>query len=133
MFNRHCTDFRYWGKNLSTLFVQICVLTKIKIWTHLRKSRRTEIIEGFLLSTIKMYVAHRGKLWQYSDQVEPPVGGRTLARQPDVVQLEHGLLPLRKADDPERVVQVVEHLTRLAVKVFLLFVRLTALVIGGSL
>ena len=80
-----------------------------------------------------MYVAHRGKLWQYSDQVEPPVGGRTLARQPDVVQLEHGLLPLRKADDPERVVQVVEYLTRLPVKVFLLFVRLTALVIGGSL
>ena len=36
-------------ENLDTLSVQICVLKKMKIWTHLRKSRRTEIVEGFQL------------------------------------------------------------------------------------
>ena len=36
-------------ENLDTLSLQTCVLKKLKIWTHWRKSKRTEIVEGFQL------------------------------------------------------------------------------------
>ena len=48
-FSRHYTDMRYWRENLYTLSVQICVLKKMKILTHLSKSWRIEIVESFQL------------------------------------------------------------------------------------
>ena len=48
-----CLDFLGSNANLNSKSrhtVQICVLEERKIWTHLRKSRRTEIIGCFHLS-----------------------------------------------------------------------------------
>ena len=48
------TDLRYWRENLDTLSVQICVWEERKMWTHLRKSRRTEIVGSFQLKERKL-------------------------------------------------------------------------------
>ena len=42
-----------WWENL-----QFCVLKKIKIWTYLRKSRRTEIVGGVRLCSLFWYSQH---------------------------------------------------------------------------
>ena len=40
-------DLYYWLENLGTLSVQICVLKKMKIWTHFRKSMTDRNCLGF--------------------------------------------------------------------------------------
>ena len=47
-----------------TLSVQICVMKKMSIWIHLRKSRRTEIVESFRLY-YKKYL-HQKKMYNYN-------------------------------------------------------------------
>ena len=45
-----CPNFHFFKRQICryrTLSVQIFVLKKMKMWTHFRKSRRPEIVEGF--------------------------------------------------------------------------------------
>ena len=44
-----------------TLQVQICVLEEVKIWTHLRKSKRTEVEEGFRLRNVNLLTVNCGR------------------------------------------------------------------------